>query len=330
MIANKFWSNKGEIIVISVIIPVYNVQDTLVRAVESVKKQTFPELEMILVNDGSKDNSGDLCDELAQTDSRIRVIHKENGGLSSARNVGIEAAKGDFITFLDSDDYFELTIFEQFSKALKQQPDLELFIFNVLRVSGDKQQIQESINGVSSDSAHNVSLLFDYPGINFYAWNKIYAANLFEEIRFPEGKLYEDTMPSYQATSLAKKIVTTTSPGIYYIQNDSSIVSSAFNSKQYDNVTERIRLLDAIKETFPLLEGKAEARVLDGLLSTGYKITTSNQSAETNQYYELLKVDAKRFNFSHSEVSTVKKWALKLLLTSPFLYKKLYKMYLGK
>ena len=122
---------------ISVIIPVYNVQDTLERAVESVQNQTYQNIEVILVNDGSTDSSGQICDELAATDERIRVIHKPNGGLSSARNAGIEAAKGEFLSFLDSDDYFDANLYKEFSRDLKENPHLELYIFNVVRVNGE-------------------------------------------------------------------------------------------------------------------------------------------------------------------------------------------------
>ena len=318
---------------ISVILPVYNVQDTLERAVESVQNQTYQNFEIILVNDGSTDGSGQICDELAATDERIRVIHKPNGGLSSARNAGIEAAKGEFLSFLDSDDYFAESLYEEFSNARKENPDMELYIFNVIRVSGTTEEVQEAVHSVSRDKEHNVSLLFDFSGLNFYAWNKIYAKHLFEKVRFPEGKLYEDTMPSYETTSLAKEVVTSEFPGIYYIQNEGSIVASSFNPKQYDNVTERIRLLQAVQNDFPALEGKALERLLDGFLSTGYKIATSKKTEETKEYSERLKEDSKKFQSlfrQHKEVSSLKQAALQLLNMNQFLYKNLYKLYLGK
>lgn len=318
---------------ISVIIPVYNVQDTLERAVESVQNQTYQNIEVILVNDGSTDSSGQICDELAATDERIRVIHKPNGGLSSARNAGIEAAKGEFLSFLDSDDYFDANLYKEFSRDLKENPHLELYIFNVVRVNGAKEEVQEAVRSVSRDKEHNVSLLFDFSGLNFYAWNKIYAKHLFEKVRFPEGKLYEDTMPSYETTSLAKEVVTSAFPGIYYIQNEGSIVASSFNPKQYDNVTERMRLLQAVQNDFPALEGKALERLLDGFLSTGYKIATSKKTEETIKYYQILKEDSKKiqpFFRQHKEVSSLKQAALQLLNINQYLYKNLYKFYLGK
>ena len=318
---------------ISVIIPVYNVESTLKRAVLSVLEQTNQNFEIILVDDGSTDRSGIFCDELAKDEARVSVIHKQNGGLSSARNAGIESAKGDFISFLDSDDYFDLSLFDKFFDSLNQHPDLEIYMFNLQRIVGNAAITQEGISGVSEDKGHNVSLLFDYSGVNFFAWNKIAARRLFETVRFPEGKLYEDTMPSYMITKLADKVVTTADVGIYYIQNEGSIVASSFNPKQYDNVTERIRLLKEIEQDFPHLKGRALNRVLDGFLSTGYKIASSKKTAFTDDYYKILKVDS-RAHMSllkdNLERSKLKILALQLLLFNKKLYKRLYKTYLGK
>lgn len=318
---------------ISVIIPVYNVEKTLERAVKSVEKQTYQDIEILLVDDGSTDGSGALCDRLAQGDDRIQVIHKRNGGLSSARNAGIERANGDFLAFLDSDDFYEADIFESFAAALQENPELDLYIFNVIRVQEDKQDIQQAVSSVSWDAVKNMALLFDYPGLNFYAWNKIYKKSLFAQVRFPEGKLYEDTMPSYFTMKQADKVITTEKPGIHYIQNPDSIVASAFNPKQYDNVSERVRLLEEIQKDYPSLEGKALTRLLDGFLSTGYKIATSEKTTDTEVFYGKLKTDIARFRpamTKHKEVPKIKLLALRLLVMNRALYRRLYKLYLGK
>lgn len=318
---------------ISVIIPVYNVEKTLERAVQSVLDQTYTDLEILLVNDGSTDGSGALCDQLAQRDARIKVIHKPNGGLSSARNAGMDQAAGDFFAFLDSDDYFERDILESFADQLREHPDLDLYLFNVIRVKDEQQDLQAATDSVSWDAVHNMALLFDYPGLNFYAWNKVYRRSLFDGVRYPEGKLYEDTMPSYWTMQRAAKVIATAKPGIYYIQNPDSIVASSFNPKQYDNVTERIRLYEEIQKDYPTLSGKALARLLDGFLSTGYKIASSKETTDTEVFYGKLKTDIAHYKkalTSHSEVPKIKLLALRLLLLNRPLYRRLYKLYLGK
>ena len=122
---------------ISVIVPVYNVESYVAECIESIQNQTYMNLEIILVDDGSKDMSGDICDQYAAYDERIKVIHQENGGLSAARNTGIEAANGDYISFVDSDDYIGLTLFEDMLQLLKEY-DLDIIEFTAFRdKSGD-------------------------------------------------------------------------------------------------------------------------------------------------------------------------------------------------
>lgn len=318
---------------LSVIMPVYNVEDTLKRAVDSVLNQTAKDFELILVDDGSTDNSGKICDELSKTDARIRVIHKVNGGLSSARNVGIDAATGDYISFIDSDDYFERTLFASFFAELDKHPDLDMYRFNVVRVTGSEQARKQSIDSVSDDKEQNIAMLFDYAGVDFYAWNKIYARSLFKDIRFPEGKLYEDIITTYETTKLANKVVTTDKVGIYYIANPASIVASEFNPKQYANVTERVTLLNRVEREYPALTDRALEKVLDGFLSTGYKISSSKASEVTDAYYKILKEDSHKYLplMSHnSEISKLKLVALRILLFNLSLFGKLYKFYLRK
>lgn len=318
---------------ISVIIPVYNVEKTLERAVTSVTNQSVRQLEIILVNDGSTDRSGIICDELSELDSRIKVIHKENGGLSSARNSGIENAKGDFLAFLDSDDYFSLDILKSFVEVYNKNPDIDIYCFNVMRVSGEKQIAQKSVNSSNRNEGENIAALFDNSGIDFYAWNKIYSKELFGNVRYPIGKLYEDIVTTYELTKRAKNVISTEEIGIYYISNPLSIVASEFNPKQYDNVSERIVLLDKIKDEFPQNYSRALEKVLDGFLSTGFKIASSKKNEVTNSYYVQLKNDIFLYKNEFKKEKSINKLkliALWLLLFNRSLYKILYKTYLRK
>ena len=138
---------------ISVIVPVYNVESYVAECIESIQNQTYMNLEIILVDDGSKDMSGDICDQYAAYDERIKVIHQENGGLSAARNTGIEAANGDYISFVDSDDYIGLTLFEDMLQLLKRDMILDIIEFTAFRdKSGD------IIEGCNDGSFRNLSV----------------------------------------------------------------------------------------------------------------------------------------------------------------------------
>ncbi|WP_208558889.1 glycosyltransferase family 2 protein [Marinilactibacillus kalidii] len=315
---------------ISVIMPVYNVENSLRRAVESVLNQSYKKLELILVDDGSTDTSGEICEELAKEDDRIIVIHKSNGGLSSARNAGLEQASMDFVSFIDSDDYFEINLFEKFFEM--KQMDTDIFVFNVRRISDKKIRKLDSVEEVVLDKEQAISYLFNYKGIDFYAWNKIYRKSLFSNIRYPEGHLYEDIVPSFRLVLAAQKIQFTTYTGYNYMQNASSIVNADFNPMQYDNVDQRIILLELVKKQLPKLESLAYEKLIDGFLSTGYKLSISSGSKHTKEYYNILKNDIKKYNSKQllQNVSSAKKIALKLLQKNLFLYGKMYKIYLGK
>lgn len=179
---------------ISVIIPVYNVKKYLRKCVESVTSQTYKNLEILLVDDGSTDGSGEMCRKLAESDKRILVIHKENGGLSDARNVGMDAATGDFIAFVDSDDWIDPDMYEVLYRLLKDyQADIAVCRFkNVYRnriEDGSTDQLAVYDNLSALKAIAKIENNF-YPTHN--VWNKLYKKELLSEIRFIKGKLVED------------------------------------------------------------------------------------------------------------------------------------------
>lgn len=317
---------------ISVIIPVYNVEATLERAVASIVNQTYTDLEIILVDDGSTDGSGHMCDELAQTDQRLKVIHQVNGGLSAARNTGIEAATGEYIAFLDSDDEFVHDILATFVDAYNERP-MELYIFNIMRIMGEDKLIKNAKHDFMTDSVAALETLLDYNGLDFYAWNKIYQRDLFAEIRYPVGKIYEDTMVSYATVTLAKSVAVTRKVGILYYENPDSIVAQNFNPGQMDNVTERVRMLDAVKLHQPELRSKAALRVFDGLLSTGYKIATVADQEVAVKFDRELKAIAAAHSLDFKESTAIprlKKAAWQLYKMNRQAYALAYRQYLGK
>lgn len=212
---------------LSVVIPVYKVERTLDRCVESVLSQAIPQMEVILVDDGSPDNCPRQCDEWAAKDSRITVLHKENGGLSDARNAGLDAVTGQYVTFIDSDDYIGDDTLTSLLNILEQHPEYDILEYPINEYEGDSDK--ESLL-VFDDQAYTDIHTYWYTTQAYkhtYACNKIYRQNLFANVRYPKGKVYEDAL-TYPRLMEEVHCVATTSQGLYhYCQNPEGITSQA-------------------------------------------------------------------------------------------------------
>ena len=214
---------------ISVIIPVYNVEKYLKRCLDSVINQTYKNLEIILVDDGSTDNSGKICDEYAQKDKCIVVIHKENGGLSDARNKGLGICTGDYISFIDSDDWIEKDFFEYVVNNIK---DNDLLIFDYYITNGKFSKWIKYNNTEFELKKENCLLKLTKAEIQSYAWNKIYKINLFDDIRFPKGRNYEDQAIMHLIVDKSEKIRYCNKAFYNYYQNPKGITHTV-NYKNY-------------------------------------------------------------------------------------------------
>ena len=219
---------------ISIIIPVYKVEKYLEKCIESVLKQTYTNLQIILVDDGSPDNCGKICDEYAKKDPRIEVIHKVNGGLSDARNVGIAKAKGKYIGFVDSDDYIKEDMYEILINLIKEY-DSDVSICNLYDVIDGKEYIRNNENGIQEYSRLEIlkEVLLD-KNIQSYAWNKLYKKELFDEIKYPIGKKYEDIGTTFYVFEKCNKIVVTSEPEYYYLKRSDSLVNNVTESTVLD------------------------------------------------------------------------------------------------
>ena len=211
---------------ISIIIPVYKVEKYLEKCIKSVLSQTYKNLQIILVDDGSPDNCGNICDDYARVDNRIEVIHKANGGLSDARNVGLKAARGEYIGFVDSDDYVSNEMFENLYNTLISN-DVDVSICNFYIVIDNKNIIKNADNGVKIYNKLEIlkEILLDKK-IQSYAWNKLYKRELFKDIEYPVGKKYEDIGTTFYILEKCSKIAVSGSPEYYYITRGDSIVDS--------------------------------------------------------------------------------------------------------
>ena len=219
---------------ISIIIPVYKVEKYLEKCIESVLKQTYTNLQVILVDDGSPDNCGKICDEYAKKDSRIEVIHKVNGGLSDARNVGIAKAKGKYIGFVESDDYIKEDMYEILINLIKEY-DADVSICNLYDVIEGKEYIRNKENGIKEYNRIDIlkEVLLD-KNIQSYAWNKLYKKELFNEIKYPIGKKYEDIGTTFYIFEKCNKVVVTSEPEYYYLKRADSLVNNVTESTVLD------------------------------------------------------------------------------------------------
>lgn len=319
---------------ISIIVPIYNTLATLERAVRSLTEQSYEEIEIILVDDGATDGSGQLADQLAQTDARIRVIHQANGGLSAARNTGVAAANGDYIAFLDSDDELATYILEMFVASYHRLP-MDIFIFNVERIAPDKRWIKNGTSQTYTASEDAIDALFSYNGVDFFAPNKIFNAELFQDIRFPVGKLYEDMNPVFDLVRLARCVVVTNQIGYLYYENTDSISMDHFNAKQMDSITERLLLHQKVKRFYPAITAKSARRLMDGFLGVAYKLAAAKEQGypdfttfdqELKRYYAIYQQDIEQSN----ELDWKKHWAWWLYTQWPKGFATMYRLYLGQ
>lgn len=236
---------------ISIIVPVYNVEKYLRKCIDSIRNQTYTNIEIILINDGSTDTSGKICDEFKEQDERITVVHQENQGISMVRNMGIKLAKGNFIGFVDSDDYIENDMFETLYKLNKKyNSDISIVSFyehyneKIISVRNSKKlEILDKTEGLKE-------LLIDIK-IQSYLWNKLFRKELLNNIEFPEGKNFEDISAMLLIFEKSNKIVLLEEPKYHYVRRDNSIVGKK-NYKTYKDY------LEIIYDKFFYLDGKYE------------------------------------------------------------------------
>lgn len=240
---------------ITVIVPVYNVENYLPVCIESILSQTYQRLQIILIDDGSTDHCPAICDDYASHDERIEVIHKQNGGLSDARNVGIERAKGKYITFVDSDDVIELDMIE-YLYGLLFENRADISVCQKLDIDESGQNL--NINGSSVDTTYvlhgNETCMHDFlvkRNISVTAWGKLYRVDLFNEIRYPLGKYHEDTFTTYKLIGLCETIAVGSSPKYLYRHRKDSIMLQSFSVKHLDAIDANIEKMNYIQRYYP-------------------------------------------------------------------------------
>lgn len=222
---------------ISVIVPCYNVAPYLERCINSVVNQTYHNLDIILVDDGSTDDTGRVCDRLAQTDNRIRVVHKENGGLSDARNAGIDVAQGDFLSFVDGDDYLELDAYEVMVLEM-QSPNVSLVSAGIIAedVDGKINAIMSKEKIILNREEAFINLLGAVRTIGQSSCNKLFRKSLFENLRYKNGIINEDMEILPKILDRCQQVILLNKPIYHYIKRAGSITVSEFSNWKYEGV----------------------------------------------------------------------------------------------
>lgn len=252
---------------ISIIVPVYNVEDYLEECIESIVNQTYKNLEIILVNDGSTDCSGYICDKYNKKDFRIKVIHKKNGGLSSARNVGIDFSTGNYLMFVDSDDYIDLDMVEILLKYMEQE-NADITICNFYR---EKNKKMENVLIKNYFPFEAIKEIFLQKNFETSAWGKLFKREVFKEIYFPEGKIFEDLGTIYKVFDNAKKITYISAQKYFYRFRVDSIMNSKFDKKKMDiyDIFKGINnfLLEKYPDLIPYLRNRETKTYINNLIS---------------------------------------------------------------
>lgn len=231
---------------ISIIVPVYNVKNYLKTCLNSLIKQTYDNIEIIIVDDGSTDESGLICDQYAADKKNIRVIHKSNGGLSDARNEGLRNANGDYVVFVDSDDYVDNTFIEILKKGFIDNT-IDISCCAYLRFNDGTTPIKKEKNNKNFILSNTECIKYCYTkegrNIDIVAWNKMYKKSLFfkNEITYPKGKYFEDLYTTYKLFFYSNNININTSQLYFYRQRTGSIMSTAMTKINYDNMLEGLK-----------------------------------------------------------------------------------------
>lgn len=274
---------------ISVIVPVYNVEDYLDRCVESIINQTYQNLEIILVDDGSTDSSGKKCDEWKEKDNRIIVIHKENGGQASARNSGLKISKGMLIGFVDSDDYIDLTMYESMY-LIMQKKDSDIVECDMLRF--DKKDEVCSVKGSGNLLVMNQEeAVLDFiteKHLQCTVPNMLIMAEIAKKVLFDEGKTHEDILWPYRVYLLANRIVYIDSALYFYFQRPDSTMNKSYSAKRFDGLDALEARADLVKNDYPQFYSAATKTYLGSCMYQYQYLCRQPKSKEFKDYKKSL------------------------------------------
>ena len=296
---------------ISVIVPVYKVEAFLDRCVQSIVSQSYKNLEIILVDDGSPDNCPSLCDAWAAKDSRIKVIHKENGGLSDARNAGMAIATGELMGFVDSDDWIAPGMYQHLYDRMKEDnSDIAACGVEMVWEDGTLSRVLTRSGSCVLNQEEAMRAIIEESWLKQPVWYKLYKTELVRQIPFPVGKYHEDVFWSYQAVSKAQKVSVSDKIGYYYFQRSDSIMGKGYSLKRLDAVEAKQQRLSYLQEEYPKLALVAQIDLIfsclyHGQLSARYLSIDEQKTSfyfledVISTYPKLKRSDIQNLSFTH-------------------------------
>lgn len=251
---------------VSVVVPIYNIEDYVSGCVQSILAQTYANLEILLVDDGSSDNSGAIADDFAAHDARVTVLHKQNGGLSDARNAGIDRATGEFVLCVDGDDVITPSHIADMISAARDT-GAAVVVAGFRRVSLEQSRQREGLTArepaavVVHDASRALELLFYQSGITTSAWGKLYRSELFDGVRYPVGAIHEDLPVTYRLIAKTEHVAIVSRKTYLYVQRPASITSTKHVKKRMQAISFAQEAVDFTKTEMPHLERAARARL---------------------------------------------------------------------
>ena len=276
---------------ISVIVPVYNVESYLRRCIDSIINQTYRNIEIILINDGSTDNCGAICDEYAVLDERITAIHKSNGGLSDARNAGIDIAKGEYLAFVDSDDFITKDACEYLLyQATTYNADIVTGIIKQYSHLSEVELFTDEAETVEQlDSEQALKELFMQKKTYTTACSKLYRKHLFSKRRYPVGLLCEDLATTYLLIDSADKIVISNKVIYWQYVRDGSISNSKYTEQYWPLMTVNDEILSFTEKRYPALVPYAKMHYISCILLLANMMLKNRKDVPRNRYKDMQK-----------------------------------------
>lgn len=291
---------------ISVIVPIYNVEKYFDRCVDSIINQTYKNLEIILVDDGSPDNCPQMCDDYAKIDNRIKVVHKENGGLSDARNAGMKVATGEYVSFIDSDDYISLDFYETLLETIVDN-DSDIVECGVVKFYEDNNfdEYSDDLKVTNYDTLYALDGLINENPFKQHVWNKLYKSNIALDIPYAVGKLNEDEFWTYQIFGKAKKVARINKTMYYYFQRGSSIMGNGYNIRRLDALEGKMNRQAYIEKNFPTLATKAKVDLYGSCMFAYQSVLKFMSGNDKKKAIKIIKDYKNRCKLTTDEINSV-------------------------
>ncbi len=306
---------------LSIIVPIYNVEKYLDECIQSILGQTFTDFELILVDDGSPDACPQMCDAAAEQDSRVRVIHQKNGGLSAARNTGIEAARGNWLGFVDSDDFVAPDMYEKlYHAAVNAGADCAMCSVQLIHEDGSRMDTLQhwKVYGggyTGEDILKTITWQNNAPYL--VAWNKLYRREVFRTLRYPVGRINEDVFVFAELFDTIKKVACVEQPLYFYRQRTGSIMQSKCTLRSLDEFWGMVECFDYfMAHGYKELLSAAEKRIFAKLTGVYYRL--SAQERHSDAMRQAMAAQKKAAKFLRQQGMLTKKVALRTMLFQTF------------